>query len=177
MCVFLYLFGAKLVRAGAFSPDDAGRRIRRRLLGWGLAIGVPLNLLPLVPIGHPAFQLVAGLDRYIFAIILAVGYIGLVALFLEKGWLPWLQGRLEDIGKTALSCYMLQNVLGCALFYGWGLGLGRFEVGSLGTVAAWAAISAALALFAHLWLKHFPTGPFEMVWRRLSALAEPGRRT
>ena len=67
----------------------------------------------------------------------------------------------------ALSCYVLQNVLASAVFYGWGFGLtGR--VGAAGTLAAWFAICAVIMLFSHLWLGRFASGPFEIVWRKLS---------
>ena len=69
----------------------------------------------------------------------------------------------------ALSCYVLQNVLASIVFYGWGFGL-TGKVGAAGTLAAWFAIFAVLILFSHLWLGRFASGPFEIVWRRLSLL-------
>lgn len=83
--VFLFLVGVRLMRSGTFSPDENGRRIRRRMLRWGLLTGVPLNLLLFVPNG--LFEL---LVRYLFAPILSLGYIGLVALLVERGLFEWL---------------------------------------------------------------------------------------
>lgn len=40
-------------------------------------------------------------------------------------------------------------------------------------MAAWAAISGLLMLFANLWLQRYPNGPFEGVWKRLVSLAKP----
>ena len=76
---------------------------------------------------------------------------------------PGLARRFADVGKTALSCYMLQNVLALVIFSEWGLRLG--PLGSLGTIVAWAGISAVLMLAAFLWLRRFRQGPFELVWR------------
>ena len=137
------------------------------LLRWGFGLGVPLNLLAFLP--NESFEM---LTRYFFAVPMSLGYIGLAAWVLERGLLPRLSVRLEEIGKMALSCYMLQNVLASAVFYGWGIGLtGR--AGALGTLVVWAAVSASLMLFAHLWLRRFPNGPVEGVWKRLVSLAEP----
>ncbi|WP_265582658.1 DUF418 domain-containing protein [Streptomyces ferrugineus] len=36
---------------------------------------------------------------------------------------------------------------------------------SVGTIVAWAGISALLMLAAYLWLRRFRQGPFELVWR------------
>jgi len=49
--IILFLTGIRLMRAGAFSPDERGRRIRRSMLRIGLGLGVPLNLLLFVPNG------------------------------------------------------------------------------------------------------------------------------
>ncbi|MGH3145793.1 MAG: DUF418 domain-containing protein [Rubrobacter sp.] len=167
MSTFLFLLGVRLMRGGAFSPDERGRHIRRGMMRWGFGLGVPLNLVVFLP--NDAFEL---LSRYFFAVLISLGYIGLAAWMLERGLLPRLSARLEEIGKMALSCYMLQNVVASVIFYGWGFGLtGR--VGAFGTLAVWAAISASLMGFAHLWLRRYPNGPFEGIWKRLVSLAEP----
>lgn len=68
-----------------------------------------------------------------------------------------------------MSCYVLQSVFGSVFFYGWGFGL-TGEVGVVGTLTIWAGICAALAGFAHLWLRGFAAGPLEGVWKQLSLL-------
>lgn len=164
MSVFLFLLGVRLMRSGAFSDDENGRCIRRRMLRWGLLLGVPLNLLQFAP-GY-LFEIPI---RYLFAPILSVGYIGLVALVMERRWIPWLSDRLAEVGKMALSCYILQNVLASVFFYGWGFGL-TGSVGAAGTLAILFAIFGLLVGFSHLWLRRFSQGPFEAVWRELSLL-------
>ena len=162
MNVFLFLLGVRLMRSGAFSPDENGRRIRRKMLRWGLLLGLPLNLLYFVPNG--LFELPV---RYLFAPILSLGYAGLVALAVERGTLSWLSARLAEVGRAALSCYVLQNILASLAFYGWGLGL-TGQVGAPATLGIWFVICALLVLLAHLWLRRFPSGPLEMVWKKLA---------
>lgn len=164
MNVFLFLLGARLIRSGAFAPDENGRRTRRKMLRWGILLGVPLNLLYFVPGGLSELPV-----RYLFAPILSLGYIGVVGIVLERDWLRWPGARLAEIGRMALSCYVLQNVLGSVVFYGWGFGL-TGEVGAIGTLAIWAGIGAVLAGFAHLWSRRFAAGPLEGVWKKLSLL-------
>ena len=76
---------------------------------------------------------------------------------------------LAEVGRMAMSCYVLQSVFGSVFFYGWGFGL-TGEVGVVGTLTIWAGICAALAGFAHLWLRGFAAGPLEGVWKQLSLL-------
>jgi uncharacterized protein len=164
MNVFLFLLGVRLMRSGAFAPGEGGQRIRRKMLHWGLLPGVPLNLLYFVPDG--LFELPV---RYLFAPILSLGYAGLVALAMERGILSPLTDRLGEVGRMALSCYVTQNILSSAIFYGWGFGLtGR--IGAAGTLAVATGICAILMFLANLWLRRFPSGPLEMLWRWLSAL-------
>ncbi|MEK4564129.1 DUF418 domain-containing protein [Alkalihalobacillus sp. FSL R5-0424] len=162
MNMFLYLLGIRLYRAGAFSQDEKGRAIRKRLMVWGLGLGIPLNTLVFVP-GN-VFDLAS---RYLFAPVLSLGYIGLLAFILEKNVLKWILARFEMIGKTALSCYVLQNILGSILFYSWGLGLAPV-VNVYQVLAAWAGITAVMMIVAQLFVKYFGVGPLEWIWRKCS---------
>lgn len=177
LTAFLFLLGVRLMRAGTFAADERGQHIRGLLLRWGLLVGVPLNLLSFVPVeaAGDAGGLLAIATRYFFPPVLALGYIGVFALVSERGGLSGLLDRFAEIGRTALSCYMLQNVVASVVFYGWGFGLaGRLD--ATGTVVAWFGIAACLMLCAHLWLRRFSTGPFEMLWRRLAELPMQQRR-
>lgn len=76
-------------------------------------------------------------------------------------------GVLAPVGRMALTHYLTQSVLGIALFYGIGLGLGP-ETGMTGWLIAWAGIFGAQVLFSHWWLARFRYGPFEWLWRSLT---------
>ncbi|SEM79579.1 DUF418 domain-containing protein [Paenibacillus sp. OK076] len=160
--VFLFLLGALLMRAQIFSDHDSGRLKRRNLMIVGLAVGIPLNLLLLVPGGIMDLFV-----RYISAPVLTLGYLGLIAYMMNKNIFPRLFNRFGEIGKMALSCYILQNIIASALFYGWGLGLGG-QLSSLFILLVWASICVILMIFSHLWLRRFRQGPIEWVWRKLS---------
>lgn len=160
--VFLFLLGALLMRAQIFSDHDSGRLKRRNLMIVGLAAGIPLNLLLLVPGGIMDLFV-----RYISAPVLTLGYLGLIAYMMNKNIFPRLFNRFGEIGKMALSCYILQNIIASALFYGWGLGLGG-QLSSLFILLMWASICVVLMIFSHFWLRRFPQGPVEWVWRKLS---------
>ena len=172
MNVFLFLCGILLFRSGAFAADTNGQAIRRKMLRWGLGLGIPLNMLIFVP--GLSFDIPV---RYLFAPVLSLGYIAIIAKVMELSRCGWLLSRLEEVGKTALSCYMLQNILASVIFYGWGFGVGATSGSSLFTFFMWGLISALMMVFAHLWLRKFTVGPIEWAWRRLSDLPAGGKRS
>src|SRR5699024_3160882 len=100
MNIFLFLLGVYLMRMGACSPSENGKKIRSRFLKIALIVGVPLNLLIFVPGG--LFDMPV---RYVFAPILSIGYIGFISKVVEKWAHFWLWKRLEDVGKMSLSVY------------------------------------------------------------------------
>ncbi|MDN3242064.1 DUF418 domain-containing protein [Glycomyces tritici] len=159
LLVFLFMLGVKLFRAGAFGGDATGGRIRRRLLVWGLGIGVPLNLAVMAGPTELFY-----LERYVAAPVVMLGYIGLVGLIVEKARRGVVMGAFESLGRTALSGYILQNLLASVICYGWGLGLAaRFDSNPWFVLALWASISALLLIGSSLWLRRFSTGPAEML--------------
>ncbi|MEU7133649.1 DUF418 domain-containing protein [Streptomyces sp. NPDC046261] len=161
LLVFLFLLGVRLYRAGAFAPDVQGRRIRARLLGWGLGLGVPLNVA--TALGGADFYL---LGRYVAAPVVALGYIGLIGVLTDRmrgGGL--VTSGLTSVGRTALSCYVAQNVLCMLAAYGIGLGLAtRFgDFTPWWVMGLWAVVCVILMAASSLWLRRFSHGPLEAV--------------
>ncbi|OUM95809.1 MAG: hypothetical protein A9Z00_11645 [Thermobacillus sp. ZCTH02-B1] len=160
--IILFLLGIRLMRAGAFAPDERGRRIRRRMLRIGFGLGVPLNLLLFIPEG--GFELSV---RYLFAPVLSLGYMALIARLFEGREHLKVWRYIEATGKMALSCYVLQNLLGSVLFYGWGLGWGE-RLGIPAVIGVWLAVCLFEAVLACWWIGRMKLGPME--WLRKSVL-------
>ncbi|MBB6172498.1 uncharacterized protein HNR23_002558 [Nocardiopsis mwathae] len=159
LMVFLFLLGIRLFRAGAFGDDATGRRIRLRLMAWGLGAGIPLHAATAL-IG-PEFFLV---DRYVAAPIVGIGLLGLVGWIMDRVRTtgPLVTG-VSALGRAALSGYVLQNVMAMLACYGIGLGLAArlSGTGPWWVIGLWAAISLTLMAGATLWLRRFDHGPFE----------------
>ncbi|WP_433941864.1 DUF418 domain-containing protein [Paenibacillus lautus] len=164
--VFLFLLGVRFMRSGVFAPDENGKRLRKRLFQLGVYVGVPLNLLIFIPGG--AFDLPV---RYLFAPLMSMGYIAILARMIQYTKWEWLWRLMENVGKMSLSCYVLQNIMASAVFYGWGLGLaGRLN--SAAIIAVWLLISALQLGMASLWLRGFKLGPMETVRKQAVGLFE-----
>ncbi|MFH8403229.1 DUF418 domain-containing protein [Streptomyces sp. NPDC018019] len=165
LLVFLFHLGVRLFRAGAFAPDANGRRVRRRMCAWGLGIGLPLNALTAA--AGSDFYL---LGRYGAAPVVAIGYLGLIGLIVDRVRRPGpLTAGLTAVGRTALSCYVFQNVLCMLACYGIGLGLAARWAGHgpWWVMALWAVVCLVLFTVSRLWLRYFEHGPLETVQKRL----------
>ncbi|MFG3495906.1 DUF418 domain-containing protein [Streptomyces sp. NPDC047928] len=164
LLVFLFLLGVRLLRAGAFRADATGRRLRARMLAWGLGLGVPLNAAVAVA-GGDWFML----GRYGAAPLVAVGYLGLVGVLVDRVRRPGpVMTGLTSLGRAALSGYVLQNALCVLVSYGFGLGLAARLGDSWRpwwVMGLWAAVSLVLMAGATLWLRRFRAGPLESVQR------------
>lgn len=162
LSVVLFLLGAHLFHAGVFRPE--GARLRRRLVLVGFGVAAPIDLLAGLTGGGDLVLI----TRYLVAPVVSLGILALVAEFFVHGSHIGFAGRrLSEIGRAALSCYILQNLVASILCYGWGFGLAaRFapEARVPFTVAVYVAVCTVIALFAHCWLRRFERGPVEWLW-------------
>lgn len=166
MNIFLFLLGVRFMRSGVFSPNESGKRKRKKLFNIGIYVGVPLNLLVFIPGG--AFDLPV---RYLFAPILSLGYLALIARMVERNERLWIWRRLEQMGKMSLSCYVMQNLIASFIFYGWGLGLGG-KVNSPTVILLWILICCCLMIISSFWLKYFTLGPMESMRKHATGVMQ-----
>ncbi|MFC9360934.1 DUF418 domain-containing protein, partial [Rhodococcus sp. NPDC057014] len=154
-----HLYGARVL-----DPDRGA--LRRRLMIAGLAIALPLDFA-LGLFGGDAGLI---LGRYGTAPIVALGLFAAIAHRYADGRAPGVPGRaLSGVGRTALSCYVLQNVLCSIVCYGWGFGLAARLDGTTvvpATLALFGAVSATLIVVSRLWLRRFDRGPLEWLTHR-----------
>lgn len=162
MSIALFLLGARLYRAGVFAPE--GARLRKRLMILGFGVAAPADLLLGVFVGGD----VVLITRYGIAPFVSLGILALVAHFyLHRPRTGFVGTRLSEVGRTALSCYILQNLVASIICYGWGFGLAaRFSPDARVpfTVAVYLVVALVIVCFAHLWLRRFDRGPVEWLW-------------
>ena len=169
----LFLLGLWTARKGVFA-DIAAWRPRLRRIAW---ICLPIGFVLSAVHGSGRMGIEAGpllraavTAAYVGLPVMAMGYAALFTLWLSgKG--KWLQRGLTPMGRMALTGYLASNLIGGFIWYGWGLGL-MGQINVAGMAAIGLAIFVALCVFSAVWLKLFPQGPAEALWRRLS-----GRRS
>jgi uncharacterized protein len=181
----MFLLGFYAYRRGFFQDLDEHRPFIRRVLLYGLVLGVIGNVVFAVWAGNespfpPSVAGIVGVIGYAFGVpALALAIVALVATLWQKPVWSKLLSVLAPVGRMALTNYLLQTVICVIIFYGYGFGqFGRF--------GAFASTLIALAIFvfqiavSSLWLKYFRYGPMEWIWRqltyrkRLSLRAETG---
>ena len=175
MSVALFLLGARLLEAGVF--EARGTRLRRGLMVIGLGVAWPIDMA-LGVLGGDA-GIMAG--RYGTAPFVAMGLLAAVAEAFHRRPQPGVVGRrLAEVGRMALSGYVLQNLLASALCYDWGLGLARRVPEAWmvpATLAAYLLVVASVMLFAHAWQRHAARGPLEWLWHASYLRLGRGTRT
>jgi uncharacterized protein len=181
------LIGAALGRSGLLLDVDAHARTWRRLLIASLLTALACVLLvreqmPLrefaASLGlHPRVApLLLGVARDSTPLAFALFYLSAITLLFRRPvWrrrLLW----LAPVGRLALSNYLAQSLVGIALFYGIGLGLGP-DLGLLGLSAVAVVLFALQQWLSRWWLARFAFGPAEWLWRSATYLRwQPLRR-
>ena len=169
----MFLLGLYSGKRRIFQDIEANAVLVRRVFVWGLAIGLPVNLVYAIGmtvsdlsdvrfvwlIGE-AFVVVGGPMQ-------SLGYASAITLMLQRvRWKSWLH-QIAPAGRMALSNYLLQSLVCTTIFYSYGLGL----FGSVGRAAGLGlavVIYLAQVAFSHWWLKRFRFGPAEWLWRTLT---------
>lgn len=169
----MFLLGYYVGRKQLFKHLQTNRPLLKKLLIWGLALGIPANLVLvwLMELGNDYPPSFLGLSQSFFYTVgvvpLSLAYTALFAILWQK---PAWQNRLlffAPIGKMALTNYLLQSLICVGLFYGFGLNL----IGKLGPFEGMGIVILILFfqyLFSRWWLSLFQFGPLEWVWRSLT---------
>lgn len=167
----LMLIGMALFKLGVFSAERS-TAFYTRLLAVGAFVGLPVVAFGVwfkESSGWDIRSAFFGGDQFNYwaSILVALGWIAAVMLVVKSGVLPRLTARLTDVGRMALSCYLLETIICTTIFYGHGLGLyGSIE--RTGQIAIVFAVWFVLLGFCPWWMRHFRFGPFEWLWRSLT---------
>ncbi len=141
----------------------------KKILTWGLFIGLPMNLLrtwvEYSYLDGIFWEFAAYLLNALALAPLAVAYCALIALIVTRrpAWLNW----FSPVGRTALSNYLFQSLISIYAFYGVGLGYGLSFGYTIAVLFALFIFSWQI-IFSTLWLRTFRFGPVEWIWRQLT---------
>ncbi|GAB4487678.1 MAG: DUF418 domain-containing protein [Anaerolineales bacterium] len=168
----LFLLGLLAGRARFFENLNEKRPLLKKILALGLLTGIVFNII------HHWLETtwLKNLDFMIGALGLSTAYIcGLCLLWMHTSGAKWLE-PLSQVGRMALTNYVLQSVLCSLIFNGYGLGLYE-KVGSAGLWGISVAIFMLQVSLSRWWLTRFQFGPLEWLWRSLTYMQkQPFRR-
>lgn len=150
----LFFLGASAWKAGVFHGK------RRRIVSLVAVLGVVAGAV-LVQRERTAS---------LASVLHGLGYSAILLLAFDQPSLARVRAAFVPIGRMSLTSYLTQSVVLGFVFYGYGLGL----FGRLGEASAFAigiALYLAQMIASALWLRRYPMGPAERLWRRVSQWA------
>lgn len=170
----MFLLGAYFCKQRILHDVDGNRKIVARLIWLGSLIGLPLQVMMSLAKGLPTW--VEAVSLFVGAPLLTLAYIGAFAcLYLNSRWNNVLNA-LSRPGRMAFTNYLLQSVICGLIFYSYGLGwFGK--VAPAVQMLLVVVIFVLQTAFSTGWLKRFPIGPLEYVWRLFTYWGNPVKRS
>lgn len=172
-----YMVGVMLLGMAAWGGGwfhraaEFGRRYRA-ILGWGLVFGIAGNVAffqaaELFPGRSPAGMFARSVGFFLGNPALALAYVAALVLWWQTRSGHRILAPLSAVGRTAMSNYLLQSLIGTTLYYGYGLGLyGRTR--PVVDLVLVFVIFGLQVVVSTAWLRRYRFGPAEWLWRSLT---------
>lgn len=171
----MFLLGVYFGKQGIFRDLEAYRGLFRKLLTWGLLLGLGGNalyaslILSMSRVEPTWPLLLATVAQTLGAPLLMLAYVSAFCLLaLNPVWGKRIQ-VLAPVGQMALTNYLTQSIVCTLIFYGYGLGLFG-QMGEALGIGLTFVIYLLQIHFSHWWMKRFQYGPAEWLWRSLTYL-------
>ena len=158
----LFILGMQLGRERLFYNEGNNLRIWHILLGVSAVTTLALSIVD--------FSAVQSWLKPIYNLCILLMIVSAVvsAWYAFAGFRRALS-HLCTFGRASLTNYLLQSVIGCAIFCGYGLACYR-KLGVTYAVLVGAGMVVVQYLFVRWWFKSHSRGPLEGLWRKLTWL-------
>ena len=156
----LFILGMQLGRQRMFYNEGRNLQIWHRILMLSAAIVIALSFVDFGAI-EMWFKPI-----YNFIILLMIVSAVVSAWYAFKGVRQVLR-HLCIFGRMSLTNYLLQSVIGCAIFCGYGLAC-YYKLGVTYAVMVGVGMVIAQYCFARFWFASHQRGPLEGLWRKLT---------
>ncbi len=167
MSLAMLLLGIAMARLAVLTAPHRHQRLLRRLLHWGLPVGLLGSAAAAtLTLANSAESLAVGfafLLQLLAAPALCLAFVAWLAMRSCEP-LPRLLRVLAPSGRMSLTVYIGQSLLCALIFTSYGLGLfARF--GPVACLAMAMALSLFFAVFSDRWFKRYRFGPLEWLLR------------
>lgn len=165
----LFLFGYLLAKQNMFVWNERSERFWKKTLIIASIAFIPLYLIQMNMqvlitsdiIRRPVLTIETAWTNFSFMLILVSG----LTLLFYKTKLQNALMYFSSFGKMSLSNYIIQSVIGGAIFYGWGLCLYKHTGATYGILIG-IAMTICMGIFCKWWEKRHKQGPFETIWHK-----------
>lgn len=169
----MFLLGFFAGKRGLLRRAGEGPRWMLPLIWTAMTVGIVLNVIyvmtltGLLSLAGQQSRFVGNAARTLGAPIMMLFYVAAVVhLMRREVWAKRLS-TFADVGRMALSNYILQSVVATLLFYGYGLGMyGRVDPSF--TLMLSLLLYVFQVRLSRWWLSSHRFGPLEWVWRSLT---------
>ena len=156
----LFILGMQLGRQRMFYNEGRNLQIWHKILMFSTAIVIVLGFID--------FGVLAGWLKPIYNLIILLIIVSAVV----SAWYAFESVRkvlhhLCIFGRMSLTNYLLQSIIGCAIFCGYGLAC-YYKLGITYAVLVGIALVIAQYSFARYWFASHQRGPLEGIWRKLT---------
>ena len=158
----LFILGMQLGRQRLFYDEGRNLQIWHRILMISTAVVIVLGFIDFGSIEmwlKPIYNL----------IILLMIVSAVVSAWYAFECVRSVLHHLCIFGRMSLTNYLLQSVIGCAIFCGYGLAC-YYKLGITYAVTVGATMVVMQYLFARYWFGSHQRGPLEGLWRKLTWL-------
>ena len=163
----MFLLGLYSGRRGIFQDPAAHLRFLRRVMWWGLGIGLASTVATAMAMAQDDERWVNGALYAVGRPALCLFYAAAVTVLMQD--LRWRSrlGILSWAGRMGLTNYLLQSLIFTTVFYGYGLGWSAKSSSTRALVFA-VVVFAAQTWWSKWWMQRFQYGPMEWLWRSLT---------
>ena len=156
----LFILGMQLGRQRLFYDEGKNLTVWHLLLVISYIVVITLSL---VDFGNISLWLSPIYNLFIF--IMIVSTVVTVWYAFDKARNTLLHFRF--LGRMSLTNYLMQSVIGCFIFYGYGFACYRI-LGTTYSVLIGLALVVGQYFFCRFWFKKHTHGPLEALWRKLT---------
>lgn len=167
----LMLIGMSLYKWGILTANRSNR-FYIWMMVIGFFVGLPIVIYGVISNFNANFSLEYSMFfgsqyNYWASLFVSIAYINLIMFMIQKFKKSRLLNYLSNVGRTALSNYLLQTILCTLLFYGHGFGLfarveRKYQI--LIVILVWFV----QIILTQIWIKYYKFGPAEWLWRSLT---------
>ena len=160
----LFILGMQLGRHRLFYDEGKNLDIWHNILFASSAITIVLSF---VEFGDLATWISPIYNLFILLMIVSA----IVSLWYYLYGVRRVLHHLCIFGRMSLTNYLLQSIIGCSIFCGYGLGC-YYKLGITYAVLIGFGMVIAQYCFARYWFKNHSRGPLEGIWRKLTWLGK-----
>ena len=140
----------------------------RRMAVIGIVVGLPLAITSVVwqlaSDFSPDRALISTIPTNLATIPLTLGYLGVLTIWHLRVD-SWVHARIRAIGRMALTNYLTQTIIGITVLR---IILDQGSLSRSGIALFIVVVWTLQITWSEPWLKRYPYGPFEWIWRKLT---------